>query len=92
MVRMPAMSPFALRFAPVLASVRQDHRLFIRFIRYFRGRPLGFYMNSHGTHGIHGPLTALNVLGFPTPRSYPTGGGLRVHETRNEGLGEDKNK
>ena len=44
------------------------------------------------THGIHGPLTTLNVLGFPTPPSYPTGGGLRVHETRNEGLGEDKNK
>ncbi len=28
----------------------------------------------------------------PPPRSYPTGGGLRVHETPNEGLEEDKNK
>ncbi len=38
------------------------------------------------------PLTTLNVLGFPSlPQSYPTGGGLRVHETRNGGLGEDKN-
>ena len=30
---------------------------------------------------------------FPhPPRSYPNGGGLRVHETRHEGLGEDRNK
>ncbi len=48
-------------------------------------------VNGHGIHGIHGPLITLNVLGFPTSRSYPTGGGLRVHESRKAGLGEDKN-
>ena len=39
------------------------------------------------------PSPPLNVLGFPTPPTViRPGSGLWVHETRNEGLGEDKNK
>ena len=50
----------------------------------FLGKTARILLNSQGTHGIHGPLTTLKVSGFPTsPWSDPTGGGLRVHETRN---------
>ncbi len=56
----------------------------------FPGKAARILLNSYG---IHGTLTTPQCVGFPhPPRSYPTGGGLRVHETRHEGLEEDYNK
>ena len=47
-------------------SVTSDGRL-ILVHPVFPGKAARILLNSHGTHGIHGPFTTLNVLGFPTP-------------------------